>query len=202
MKRIAMVLVLAVAGLPAFAERFFVLGVDAGYTLQDVSFFYEGSSYDILANTIRAGVFADTRYLRASIGYAFTPSKPLSVMIDGVESAGGLPDDFWTMWIVDVRLLARLPFATAFGGVWPAVGLAWEWGMDFNTNYNPDPVTNISIFEIFLVGGVGADIQLTRSVVLTTEVMATYDLLSTQGWAYSSFSWIDVSFRIGAGVRL
>ncbi len=200
MKRIVVCVLLAAAGLPAFAQRFIVLGANAGYGLHSITAADETSRTEILTHAVKAGIFADIGFLRAEIEYAFTPSKPLSVLVDGVQSAPGLPDDYWKMQVFEVLLLAKLPIPVGIASVWPAVGLLSTLGIYFDMD--GDGFSDLLLNDYYLVGGVGADIPLTPISLLSVEALFELDFQSTVGWSFTSFSWFDVTVKVGAAIRL
>ncbi len=90
--------------LAASAEMRLSLGTGTAYDLQ---FFTEVQppTQKIVTQLVHAGLFVDVTYLRLVADYAFTLAKPLSVNIDGVESAPSLDGDFWKMRLIQVCVL-------------------------------------------------------------------------------------------------
>ncbi len=199
MKRLTIVLLIVAACLPAVAQTRIVLGANAGYGLEFITA-QDSSKREIVTHLLQGGLYADIGYLRAEVGYAFTPSKPLSAMIDGVQSAPGLPDGAWQMKMLQVALLAKLPIPVGRVIVWPTVGLVSSLSLYFDID--GDGVDDSLFSEYFVAAGVGTDIPLTPISFLTAEALFAYDLQSSAGLYFDAFSWFDFTIKVGVGIRL
>ena len=199
MKRLLVVLLILTVGLPAVAQTRMVLGANAGYGLEFITA-QDTSLREIVTHLVQVGLYGDFGFLRAGIAYAFTPSKPLSVLIDGVQSAPGLSDGYWQMKMVQMTLLAKLPIPVGPVIVWPTAGLITTVGLYFDVD--GDDSADSTYQDFYVAAGVGADIPMTAISFLTAEALFAYNLQSSAAWYFNSLSWFDFTIKVGAGVRL
>lgn len=199
MKRLLVGLLILAVGLPAVAQTRMVLGANAGYGMEFITA-QDTSLREIVTHLVQVGLYGDIGFLRAEIACAFTPSKPLSVMIDGVQSAPGLSDGYWQMRTLQVGVLAKLPIPVGPAFVWPTVGLITTVYLYFDVD--GDGSADSAYEDFYVAAGVGADIPMTAISFLTAEALFAYNLQSSATWYFDSLSWFDFTIKVGAGVRL
>jgi hypothetical protein len=204
MNKKVFLLLLAALALPASADTRFALGASAAYDLQ---FFTEVQppTRKIITQLVHAGLFVDQTYLRLDISYAFTPAKPLSVKTDGVESAPSRPDDFWKMQLIQACVLGKLPIPVGPITVWPSLGLQYSVCMylDSDGDGDNDSPSFDSLWDLYLVGGVGIDVPIGAGFFVTGGVFFDYNLTPSPDRHFTaSYTWFDLTVKVGAGFRL
>ena len=204
MKKSIWFLLFLVIALPLCAEMEFSLGTSVAYDLQ---FFTEVQppTRKIITQVVQAGIFVDATYVRLDVNYAFTPAKPLSVKTDGVESAPSRPDDFWKMQLIQASVSGKLPIPVGSITVWPSLGLLTSvcLYLDHDGDGDNDVATYDSLWDLYLIGGVGVDVPIAAGIFITAGAFFDWNLTPRVDKDYTaSYTWFDVMIRAGVGFRL
>jgi len=172
-----------------------------GMTLDynEVMSFYDNRGVDIVDHydTIGASAVFDLEYVRVSAGYATNFGNHIR-FVDGNEEK----DDQYRISYLNTTVVGKLPLRLAQDELilWPALGLRSAINLEYA--HDGGERVNDESNDWHVVGGVGLDYNVSKSVALTSSLLATYNLTPGMGDFADNPRGLSLGLGLGALLRL
>jgi hypothetical protein len=140
-----------------------------------------------------SGVF-DTPFLRLTAGYSTNIGNQIR-FADGDETK----DDGYRIKYLNVTALGKYPFELARGKLrlWPALGLRGAYNLQHTYDGDGTRFANDEPHDLLVVGGIGADYDVSTSMALTASLLGTYDLTPSMGSGVDDLTQFSAGLGVG-----
>jgi hypothetical protein len=217
MKKLVLCSLFLVLSVAAFSQIAVSAGGQVGYAMSsmtdnidvDADNFAHLSQTD---NILGFGAFVDATYVRLNLEYAMAlnATRTLEWVAGGVtlfDETADSPDGYSVNWF-NIVLLGKYPIALGAVKVWPTAGIMYSMllSMDSDGDGTADDLTDADMNDIYLVGGVGLDFDLTKQLFLTGSALFNYNLTPITVVDYEladdeSWTTWQLAVRLGVGFK-
>lgn len=219
MKALALVVALLCLATGAFAADFGI-GVSGAYYMSDLKASAPGSTFEMLGTSIPIDfmAFIDLTYLQLAAGYQMVNGSHLKTTTTGPSSTTDV-DNKGTLGFISFAGYFKYPIRLGSITLFPMLGVEYDMniiakdgsGNDLRAFWTDQQKTDAN--ELFIKGGLGADISVTPKFYIRPELIVGYKLLSKgendqiaalKFGGATDASILDLSFELAVlfGVRL
>jgi hypothetical protein len=217
MKKLLALLVVLLLATGAFAQDINIsAGAEIDYNYMLIGFGTDPNDNTIVFNALSIGAYVDITYVSIGVSYIFSIGDPTgAVYVDGTKDE--VNSDLFTAIMektsisyLAITALGKYPFDVGGVTIFPMLGLEYilNLSMEQDGTDMKDTMTDEqkdSLNDLFILGGVGADFNITESIYARVLALFAFNLtpdspLGIMGGAENEWGW-TVKAGVAIGYR-
>jgi len=207
---IFLVVALLAAGTVAAEDLKFSIGGGIGLEAQNntattdgtVLFVPNKSVTTLDSALLNFGVYVDATYAVFGVNYAGQLNKTKKVQKVTAPVETTINDDIDnSAGNIELYIAGKIPIRLVEGlAIFPLLGLEYDINLSYTGKDNLSSDAKAALNDFYVIGGIGADIYLNKSVYFRALVKAGYNLTATPSTTYADTKY--TGYKVDAGVSI